>query len=160
MGIEYKLGKTSSGRPELSCGEKTGAIVTGLDITGGFSDCIHFENRGRGLSNIATAWLLESLVHFKEMKSYERLIHMPKQAVRQLASRIYEFLYMRCGTSDFSAAPVFGNNKRKLRQILEELTALQATEKRLAASGELIFPKPVYEQSHPSRTTVTISAVS
>ncbi len=159
MGIEYTLGKTSSGRPELSCGEKPGAIVTGLDIYG-FGDCISFENRGRGLSNIATAWLLESLVHFKELRPYERLIHMPKQAVRQLASRIYEFLYTRCGTSDFSAAPVFGNNKRKLRRIIEELTALQATEKRLAASGELIFPKPVYEQSHPSRTTVTISAVS
>ncbi len=159
MGIEYKLGKSETGYQNLSCSKDSKAIIRNMGIYG-FGDCIGFHKRTSDSSTFGSEWGLRNLGCFRELRPYERLMHMPNQAVRQLASRIYEFLYTRCGTSDFSAAPVFGNNKRKLRRIIEELTALQATEKRLAASGELIFPKPVYEQSHPSRTTVTISAVS
>ncbi len=75
---------------------------------------------------------------FKELKAYERLIDLPEEAVRSLAVRMYNLLYTQ-PTHDEHRTVIDSNNARFI-QILEELTIMQATEKKLVKSGELVFP--------------------
>ncbi len=147
MGIEYKLGKSETGYQNLSCSKDSKAIIRNMGIYG-FGDCIGFHKRTSDSSTFGSEWGLRNLGCFRELRPYERLMHMPNQAVRNLAARMYGLLYMNYwgGEKWYRTPPKVSGNKPRFRQILEELTALQATEKRLVASGTLVFPElTVYE---------------
>ena len=142
MGIEYRLGTRESGTLEISCDEKKKAIVKSMSIHG-FGDCISFEKRNTDGSTFGSHWGIHSLGCFEEMKqAYGRLMEMPEKAVRKLAVRIYEMLYTQHARSPLynKTPPEINKKDQRFRQILEELTALQAKEKRLVNSGKLTFP--------------------
>jgi hypothetical protein len=139
MSLEYTLSTRESGTPELSC-KNANAIVKSLGIQS-FGDCITFEKKNSDGSTFGSDWGLHNLGCFSEMKSYERIMHMPKAAVKQLAARIYQTLYTRACINDayYKNAPEVKNNEVEFRQILEQLLNLQSTEKKLIKSG-VIFP--------------------
>jgi hypothetical protein len=143
MGIEYRLGTRESGTLELSC-KNAKAIVKNMGIHG-FGDCISFEKINTDGSTLGSHWGIHSLGCFEEMSSayHGRLIEMPEQAVRKLAVRMYELLYTQHIRSPLyhKTPPEINKKDPRFRQILEELTALQAKEKKLANSGKLLFPQ-------------------
>ncbi len=138
MGIEYKLGQRESGTLEISC-EDPKAIITCLGIHG-FGDCISFYKKNNDGSKLGSIWDLNNIGCFKELRSYERLKDMPKQEVKKLAARMYELLFIGRGNTKYGVVPCIDNNNVRFNQIYEQLLALQATEKKLVKSGELVFP--------------------
>lgn len=147
MGIEYKLGRSETGYQHFSCSKDAKAIIRDMGIYG-FGDCIGFHKRNRDGSAFGSEWGLRNLGCFRELRPYDRLMHMPNQAVRNLAARIYGLLYMNYwgGEKWYRTPPKVSGNNPRFRQILEELTALQATEKRLAESGKIVFPEISQEE--------------
>lgn len=143
MGIEYRLGTRESGTLELSC-KNAKAIVKSMGIHC-FGDCISFEKRNTDGSTFGSHWGIHSLDCFEEMSSayHGRLMEMPEKDVRKLAARMYELLYTQHNRSPLyhKTPPEINKKDQRFRQILEELTVLQAKEKKLANSGKLLFPQ-------------------
>jgi hypothetical protein len=142
MGIEYTLGKTGSGKyQQLKCDENSNAIVKTLSMYG-FGDCIKFSKKCENNSTFGNNFGLDGLSCFKGLKSYERLIFIPRQDIPKLAARIYELLFMN--TQDdkrYIFEPKIDTSDRKYQQILEELILLGETQARLIVSGDIVFPK-------------------
>ena len=142
MGIEYRLGKTNSGKyQQLEVGEGAEAIVKDMSMIG-FGDCISFRKKNRDGSTFGSDWGLGNIGCFRELQSYTRLTDVPQQDLKRLATRMYELLFMRSrGNKRYKVEPRIEETKPKYKQILEELTTLQETEKRLLASGKVVFPE-------------------
>ncbi len=146
MSIEYKLGKTNSEKyQQLKCGENSEAIVKDMSMYG-FGDCIIFSRKGKGDLIFGSTWGLGNLGCFRELRPYTRLVNMPKQDVRRLAVRMYELLYMDIKARRKNVEPQVDKSKPEYQQILEELATLQETQKKLIASGEIVFPQISYDE--------------
>ena len=63
---------------------------------------------------------------------------MPKSDVEKLAGRMYELLHTY--SNIYQLEPEFNPKDSEYIQILDELTILQETERRLVDSGDIFFP--------------------
>jgi len=140
MGIEYNLGRTSSGKyQQLECGEGEDAIVRDLSMLG-FGDCISFEKKNKDGSMFGSCWGLGNIGCFREMRSCARLSDMFEKDLERLGTRMYELLYMKNrGEEKYGVEPRFDKAEVKYRQIVGELMSLQGAQKRLVDSGEIVF---------------------
>lgn len=121
--VDYNLGKSESGKYQ-QLASKVPAFVKSLTMYG-FGDCFRFERDNKDGSTFGSDWGLQNLGCFKEIGPYERLKDMPLSDLKRLASRISKTL------ARSSKAPI----------ILEELVALQDSQKQGVASGRIKFPE-------------------
>lgn len=142
MSIEYRLGKTNSGRyHQLESDESAETIIKNMSMFG-FGDCINFGRKNKDGLTFGSDWGLGNIGCFRELQPYTRLADMSKQDVRRLAARMYELIYMTFGGNErYNVEPQIDETKQEYQQILEELITLQETQKRLIASGEVVFPE-------------------
>jgi hypothetical protein len=144
MRIEYKLGKTPSGRyPQLKCDDEE-AIVKSLGIFDS-EDAINFNKKDITVKGFpftyGSYWGLSDIGCFRELQRYNRLIDMPEEDIARLGKRMYELLFMEPKKEErYSIAPEVDVGIKEYQQIIYELSILKETEKRLIDSGEIVFP--------------------
>jgi hypothetical protein len=142
MNIEYTLGKTNSRKyQQLAC-NKPDTLVKDLRMFG-FGDTVNFSKKNNDGSTYGTGWGTNNLSCFSEFKrAYTRLMDMPLQDVKMLAKRMYELLFQGPkGDERYRVAPTIDETKPKYQQMLKELTLLQATQRALSVSGQIVFPE-------------------
>ena len=121
--VDYSLGKSESGKYQ-QLASKDPIFIKSLTMYG-FGDCFRFERDNKDGSTFGSDWGLQNLGCFKELRPYERLKDIPINDLKKLASRISKTL------ARTSKAPI----------ILEELVALQNSQKQGVASGRIRFPE-------------------
>lgn len=131
INIEYILGRTSEGQPQLACAEEAVACVRGLIMTK-MSDYVAFGKRNLNGSNYKTLWGLEDIDCFTELKKYTRLVHLPDEGIVDLAARMYETLYLDISHCDRKERmPVIAVQNQIYCGIVTELKVLQRAEQNL-----------------------------
>lgn len=123
--MAYQLAKSGSGKYHSLVASASSAYVKRLTMYG-FADCIDFEKKNRDGSTFGSAWNLSSIAVFNELKNYQRIQDMPKDALKKLAARICLTLF---------------DTKSKMPCILEELVELQEAQKSKSKTGDIKFPK-------------------
>lgn len=121
----YQLGKSRSGTYQQLATTDSSAYVKGLKMYG-FADCISFSKKNRDGSTVTSDWNLNGLSCFSELKNYERLQDMPRDALHKLSVRMSSLLFHR---------------KSKAPKILEELVELQDAQKKGVAANKIEFPE-------------------